>query len=189
VHGVAQFRTLGHLIMRRLFPVCLFLLISIEIHADTTNTVSVSPDGKYSICNVEIADKVPLFVIKSKDGKVLSVKTSPEGALAEGMVSDVQWSRDGKLALFCVGAGRNRYACVFSTSDKKTNYIYPEDEYNFCTDPVRWINPRAIIVEVSGPHNNAGDPFIRYRKTYRVTTQPLEIECIYTGPKDITPPE
>jgi len=160
------------------------ILIATSGLASADKTESTSPDGKYSICTPEHSDnELPFFVIRAKDGKVL-YSSKEDGCWN---ASSIQWIRDGQLALFQVNSRRYHYASVFSVSENKVVYIYPEEE-RFSTVPIRWVNSRTFVVEISGPYTNARDPFIKYRKTYRVTAYPLKLESIYTGPKDITPP-
>lgn len=171
------------LIMRSCLAAILLLASSVCVFAVTDLTPHVSPDGRHAIHNIgDTAQAEHHFEIRTRAGEVL-LRTDDQASQQwlPTHANDILWSADSQFVLLRYARGKLDCTALFSFADRKLiDLLHVDDGW---TVPIRWVSKRTFIVEDSGPHGGkARGGGYHYRKTYRIRSQPLRLECVYTSP-------
>lgn len=169
--------------MRSLFAALIFAFAASFVSADTDPKPHVSPDGRYSIHNIgDTAEPGIYFEIRTRDGEVLLTTNEKEAQKwTPTHANDIMWSSDSQFVLLRYDDGKYYSTAIYSFAERKL--IDLSHVIDGWTVPIRWVNSRSFVVEESGPHGGkARGGGYHYRKTYRIRTQPVRLDCVYTSP-------
>lgn len=162
----------------------LFLFASqVLLLAGTDTATHVSPDGRHAVCNVgDQAYGKHYFEIRTQAGEVLlTTNDKTWERWTPTHADDIQWSADSQFVLLRYQNGKYDSTALYSFADRKL--IDLSHVIDGWTVPIRWVSKRTFIVEDSGPHGGkARGGGYHYRKTYRIRTGPLRLDCVYTSP-------
>lgn len=169
--------------MRRLLITLLLLTGSVAAWAVTDPEPQVSPDGRHAIHNVgDTAEGRHHFEIRTRAGEVLlRTDDEPSKTWTPTHASNILWSADSQFVLLRYDDGKYHATALYSFADGRL--IDLSHVVDGWTVPVRWVSRRTFVVEESGPHGGkARGGGYHYRKTFRIRTGPLRLECVYTSP-------
>ena len=144
------------------------------LHPDKLRVLA--PTGDYELWNED-----EIFVINPRgiDGSFFSDDIPELKDSIEHTAKYAIWNPDGKMVAVCVRTAKDTEETFVLLRQSESSYKYlrlPEDLHHFAdeyngaeTVPLRWINARTLVVEVSGPYGGKSDdrPVYAYSMTAR----------------------
>lgn len=149
-----------------------------------------SPDGSVTLRNIgDTAAADHHFQIISRSGAVLWASDKDPKLQSGSFAENIAWSSDSRYVAFSVRTSGPyvRDSFVFSVGSKQLIRVPTEDD-DHQTRPIRWHDNRTLIVQTTAPFGGkAGtdkeSASYRYRRTIRISGNPVQFETLYTSPR------